>query len=134
MVRQLGKVLALAAMAASLVNAQCAFSCSLQIAGPGAHLNAPVERKTSHLCCPQHTKKSDQSPDNSCPHHSSNGDEARLDASTPILALAPGLLLAALFDSAPLDIAPRLSGRVEGFATFDRPLTGAPVFATVRRI
>jgi hypothetical protein len=86
MMRQLGKILALAAMMVSIVNAQCAISCSLQSFGGGLIIHG-----TTHACCP-HGSAPAQAPDKTCPHPVlSHNDEARVEASSGALSLYDGI-------------------------------------------
>ena len=72
MVKLRGQSLALIAMMASVINAQCAVSCSLQsIAGSTAsHANRLDPDRAGHACCPQHRvpKPKQQQDEAPCPH------------------------------------------------------------------
>jgi hypothetical protein len=77
-IRQLGKVLALVAMMASVVNAQCAMSCSLQSGNPPTVAPKPIVMDvTTHACCPDQVPDSRRTPN--CPHPLSHTDEARIE-------------------------------------------------------
>jgi hypothetical protein len=106
MQRLLAQALALLAMAASAVNAQCAVSCSLHPAG------ARVSR-AEHSCCPRQSgsKPSQRKEETPCGHSVLPSDAARLERGT-----TPN------FFFAPLSIAVCLTG---GFLLSQ---TAAPVF------
>lgn len=56
MFKLLGQFLALVAMMASVLNAQCAVSCTLKLVihSPSSDLSAIDLNQTQHACCPHH--------------------------------------------------------------------------------
>ena len=111
MVRFLGQLLAMFALAASAINAQCELTCSLQA-------SAPVV-KASHACCPGNTAQNRQQAP--CTHTTPRTVALGLTASPQELPL---LEFAAL-QSAPPVFAWAHCGLVadiaDAFAAFDSP-------------
>ncbi|SRR6266699_1644488 len=93
MIRQLGKVFALAAMMVSIINAQCAISCSIQSlrgSTPVVQSSGALIHGASHACCPHGVPSPKQSPDNTCPHPVTHTDEARVENNDGATALYNG--------------------------------------------
>lgn len=92
MVKRFGQSLALIAMMASVVNAQCAASCSLYT------IAATLVDQTSHSCCPrQDEPKPEQHKDQvPCPHPAPASAEARINNSIASFNPIPAAIVASL--------------------------------------
>jgi hypothetical protein len=93
MVKLRAQSLALIAMMASVINAQCAVSCSVQsIAGsPTSHASQVDPDRTGHACCPHRgvPEPKQQKDEVPCPHPAPAADEARLNISSASLNTIP---------------------------------------------
>lgn len=101
MAKPLGQSLALIAMMVSVINAQCALSCSLpSIAGSPASPHAsPVDPdRTGHACCPHQgvPKPKQQKDEVPCPHPIPAADEARLNKSSASFNAIPAVVVVGL--------------------------------------
>jgi hypothetical protein len=98
MVKLRGQSLALIAMVASVINAQCALSCSLQsIAGPTAsHASRVDPDRTGHACCPHQgvPKPKQQTNEGPCPNPAPAADQVRLNKTR--LNMIPAVIVASL--------------------------------------
>lgn len=98
MSKQLGQFLALVTMMASVINAQCVVSCSLQtVTRSSASQASRVETsRAGHSCCkhrgaPEQKQKKD---DVACPHPAPTADEARLENNGSSFNLIPAMVVA----------------------------------------
>src|ERR1700680_615036 len=86
MFKLLGHFLALAAMTASVINAQCAVSCSLHSNSRSLSSEAnPIKSgRSDHSCCPHQGRPGPMQPkdSNPCHHPVTTADEARLKNSS----------------------------------------------------
>jgi hypothetical protein len=93
MVKLLGQSLALIAMVTSVINAQCAVSCSLQsFAGSPASQASRIDPDyTGHACCPHQglPKPKQQKDEVPCPHPVRAAAEARLSNSSASFKVIP---------------------------------------------
>ncbi len=100
MVKRLGQSLALIAMMASVIIAQCAVSCSLQsIAGsPASHASRVDADRTGHACCPHRgaPKPKQQKDGIPCPHPVPAADDARLSNSSASFNPIPAVIVTGL--------------------------------------
>src|SRR5450755_421293 len=87
-----GQLVALAALIASVINAQCAVSCSLQVI-PGrrsSQVTALDSGRAGHSCCahkgvPNQRQQKDETP---CPYPAPSADQARIES---IASFSPAL-------------------------------------------
>jgi hypothetical protein len=97
MIRRWVQILALVTMAVSVVNAQCAMSCSLL---------SMVASSPDHSCCPHHRSPDRQAPGNPCDKTVAHADAARLE-----------------FDGAAVSIVVPVAATVASLPDFLSPLT-----------
>ena len=107
----LGQSLALMAMIASVINALCAVSCSLQsIAGsPPSHARRVDSDGAGHACCPNQgvPKPKQQKREVPCPHQVPAADNARRNNSSTGFTAIPAAVEVGLS----LQYCPQLAGR-----------------------
>jgi hypothetical protein len=134
--RQLGKTLALIAMMASVINAQCAMSCSLQTFGNSAAAESKpaLVHAETHACCPRHDSNSQQAPGNTCPRPTSHSDEVRLETNGTAFVLAAGVDLPMSTESIAIAAPQFRFIRAEVRAAVNWSAQSAPALNPVRRI
>jgi len=79
MTRRLAQILAVVTMMASIVNAQCAISCSFLSTVESSRASQVLGGQEDHSCCPHHGSPDRQPPGTPCDHTTTRADAARLE-------------------------------------------------------
>lgn len=87
MTGRLLQILALVTMMASVVNAQCAISCSLLSMGEPSRASHVLVEQKEHSCCPHHGSPNRQAPGTPCGQTTTHTDAARLESNGAVVCI-----------------------------------------------